>query len=85
MIYERQDQKYRLAEVLILKNKISYWEGEVVSKTSAQNKALSITLFSFSKRKEISTHQSSAVIVDRNCYFSMPAGKSRIFFETSGE
>lgn len=58
MIYERQDQKYRLAEVLILKNKISYWEGEVVSKTSAQNKALSITLFSFSKRKEISTHQS---------------------------
>lgn len=46
------------AEVLNLKDKISYREGEVVSKTLAQNEALSITLFSFSKGEEIGTHQS---------------------------
>lgn len=46
------------AEVLVLKDQISYQEGQVVSKTLAQNSALSITLFSFSKGEEISTHKS---------------------------
>ena len=35
------------AEVLVLKEQIAYQEGQVVSKTLAQNNALSITLFSF--------------------------------------
>ena len=35
------------AEVLTLKEQISYQEGQVVSKTLAQNPAVSITLFSF--------------------------------------
>lgn len=46
------------AEVLVLKEQISYQEGQVVSKTLAQNENLSITLFSFAKGEEISTHES---------------------------
>ena len=47
------------AEVLSLKDQIADQEGQVVSKTLAQNSALSITLFSFAKGEEISTHQSN--------------------------
>ena len=46
------------SEVLTLKEQISYQDGQVVSKTLAQNSALSITLFSFAKGEEISTHES---------------------------
>ncbi|EFB77528.1 cupin domain-containing protein [Subdoligranulum variabile] len=46
------------AEVLVLKDQISYQPGQVVSKTLAQNEAVSITLFSFDKGEEISTHAS---------------------------
>ena len=46
------------AEVLVLKDQIVYQEGQVVSKTLAQNSAVSITLFSFDKGEEISTHES---------------------------
>ena len=46
------------AQVLVLKDQISYQEGQVVSKTLAQNNALSITLFFFAKGEEISTHAS---------------------------
>lgn len=37
------------AEVLVLKEQVAYQEGQVVSKTLAQNNALSVTLFSFDK------------------------------------
>ena len=47
------------SEVLTLREQISYQEGQVVSKTLTQNKAVSITLFSFAKGEEISTHESS--------------------------
>lgn len=46
------------AQVLVLKDQIAYQEGQVVSKTLAQNDAVSITLFSFDKGEEISTHES---------------------------
>ena len=46
------------AEVLTLKEQVSYQEGQVVSKTLAQNDAVSVTLFSFDKGEEISTHES---------------------------
>ncbi len=46
------------AEVLVLKDQVAYQEGQVVSKTLAQNDALSVTLFSFDKGEEISTHES---------------------------
>lgn len=47
------------AEVLVLKEQIAYQEGQVVSKTLVQNNALSMTLFSFAKGEEISTHESN--------------------------
>ena len=46
------------AEVLKLKEEVSYQDGQIVSKTLAQNPAVSITLFSFAKGEEISTHES---------------------------
>ena len=49
-------KKITKAEVLTLKDQVVYQEGQVVSKTLAQNDALSITLFSFDKGEEISTH-----------------------------
>ena len=44
------------SEIFNLKDQISYQEGQIVSKTLAQNGALNITLFSFAKGEEISTH-----------------------------
>ena len=46
-------------EALILKEQVDYQPGQVVSKTLAQNKAVSLTLFAFSKGEEISTHDST--------------------------
>lgn len=49
----------KIGEVLTLKDQISYQEGQVVSKTLVQNQSISMTLFSFEKDEEISTHESS--------------------------
>ena len=46
------------AEVLVLKDQVAYQEGQVVSKTLAQNEHVSVTLFSLDKGEEISTHES---------------------------
>ena len=46
------------AEVLTLRDQVSYQSGQVVSRTLAQNDALSVTLFSFDRGEEISTHES---------------------------
>ena len=46
------------AEVLTLRDQVAYQPGQVVSKTLAQNAALSVTLFAFDKNEEISTHES---------------------------
>ena len=43
---------------LKLKDLAAYQDGQVVSKTLVQNKAVSMTLFSFDKGEEISTHAS---------------------------
>ena len=45
-------------EILALKELIAYQPGQVVSRTLAQNDAVSVTLFSFDKDEEISTHES---------------------------
>lgn len=45
-------------EVLKLKEQVEYQKGQVVSKTLAQNNSVSVTLFSFDKGEEISTHES---------------------------
>ena len=46
------------AEVVTLREQVDYQPGQVVSKTLAQNEALSITLFAFEKGEEISAHKS---------------------------
>lgn len=46
------------SQVLTLKEQIAYQPGQVVSKTLAQNDAVSVTLFSFDAGEEISTHSS---------------------------
>ena len=46
------------AEVLTLCDQVAYQSGQVVSRTLAQNEHVSITLFSFDKGEEISTHES---------------------------
>lgn len=45
-------------EVLKLKDIIDYQIGQVVSKTLVQNDLVSVTVFSFDKGEEISTHAS---------------------------
>lgn len=46
------------AEVVTLREQVDYQPGQVVSKTLAQNEAMSITLFAFEKGEEISAHKS---------------------------
>ena len=46
-------------EVLTLREQVAYQPGQVVSRTLAQNSAVSVTLFAFDKGEEISTHDST--------------------------
>ena len=46
------------SEVLTLREQIQYQPSQVVSRTLVQNDAVSVTLFSFDKGEEISTHES---------------------------
>lgn len=46
------------SELPVLKKQVSYQDGQIVSKTSAQNGAVSMTLFSFDRGEEISAHAS---------------------------
>ncbi len=55
---EERIKNINKAEVLSLKEMIAYQEGQVVSRTLAQNDAVSLMLFSFWKGEEISTHES---------------------------
>lgn len=45
-------------KVLKLKDLVDYQDGQVVSRTLVQNELVSVTLFSFDKGEEISTHAS---------------------------
>lgn len=45
-------------QVMRLRDLVDVQQGQVVSKTLAQNDAVSITLFAFAKDEEISTHES---------------------------
>lgn len=51
-MYKNIDKK----EKLQLKNLVEYRDGQVVSMTLVQNDKVSMTLFSFDKGEEISTH-----------------------------
>lgn len=53
------------AKVMVLKDQVSYQEGQIVSKTLVQNESVSITFFAFDKGEEISTHESGGDSVGR--------------------
>jgi len=46
-------------EITTLKDLVTVQTGQIVSKTLAQNSAVSLTVFAFDKNEEISTHDSS--------------------------
>ena len=46
----------RKSEVLRLRDEVVYQDGQIVSKTLAQNDHVSLTLFAFEKDEDISTH-----------------------------
>ena len=46
------------AEVLTLRDQVAYQAGQVVRRPLAQDEHVSVTLFSFDKGEEISTHES---------------------------
>ena len=48
----------RPAEALDLRSLVAYQSGQIVSRTLAQNKAVSLTLFAFDAGEEISSHES---------------------------
>ena len=45
-------------KVVVLRDMVQTAPGQVVSRTLAQNDAVSVTLFAFDKGEEISTHES---------------------------
>jgi quercetin dioxygenase-like cupin family protein len=47
------------SKVLEMETLVEYQKGQVISRTLAQGKPLSITLFAFDKGEEISSHSSS--------------------------
>lgn len=53
-MYKNIDKKTKL----VLSQQVDYQQGQVVSKTLVQNDAVSVTIFSFDKGEEISTHAS---------------------------
>lgn len=72
--------------ILQLKDLVSYQKGQVVSKTLVQNETVSMTIFSFDKGEEISTHAASG-----DAMVTVLEGKGRfivdgeVFILTEGE
>lgn len=52
-------KNFPIEEVTTLKGQVQIQDGQIVSKTLAQNKYVSITLFAFDKGEEIGTHDST--------------------------
>jgi len=61
--------------VLSLAEQVQVMEGQVVSKTLAQNAAISITVFSLDKNEEIGTHDSTGdamvTVLDGTGFFTV--------------
>lgn len=55
---EQLIKNIEFSKVLEMEALVSYQEGQVVSRTLAQGKNLSLTLFAFDKGEEISSHSS---------------------------
>ena len=73
-------------EKLRLADEVEYRDGQVVSKTLAQNRNVSLTLFAFEKGEEISAHSSGGdalvTVLDGKGRFTV-AGEE--FYLSSGE
>ena len=73
-------------EKINLKDQVEYQSGQVASKTLVQNDLVSMTIFSFDKGEEISTHAASG-----DAMVTVLEGKGRftvggeVFFLESGE
>lgn len=71
---------------LNLKNLVEYQKGQVVSKTLVQNEAVSMTIFSFDKGEEISTHASGGdamvTVLDGRGRFTV---EDEVFYLEAGE
>lgn len=74
------------SQILTLSDQIQYQEGQVVSKTLAQNEYVSLTLFAFEKDEEISTHASGGdamvTVLDGTGKFTID---SKVFILQQGE
>lgn len=79
-------KNFPVAAGVVLKDQIAYADGQVVSRTLAQNTAVSVTLFAFEKGEEISSHSSHG---DALVYVLDGSGKITIendeFFVSEGE
>ena len=69
-----------------LKDQVAYQSGQVVSKTLVQNDAVSMTIFSFDKGEEISTHAAGGdamvTVLEGTGRFTVGG---EVFFLTEGE
>ena len=83
---EQMIKNIEKSKVLTLKDEVSYQKGQVVSKTLAQNSSMNMTLFSFDKGEEISSHKS-----DGDAFITCLDGKGKItidgidYFLTEGQ
>lgn len=79
-------QEYWKKTKLLLKDQVEYQGGQVVSKTLVQNDYVSVTVFSFDKGEEISTHASGGdamvTVLDGTGRFTVGG---EIFILTEGE
>lgn len=56
---------------LNLKDQVAYQKGQVVSKTLVQNEYVSMTIFSFDKGEEISTHAAGGTVLEGKGRFTV--------------
>ena len=81
-MYKNIDKQIKLR----LKDQVEYQPGQVVSKTLVQNDSVSMTVFSFDKGEEISTHAAAG-----DAMVTVLEGKGRftvadeVFFLEEGE
>lgn len=81
-MYKNIEKKMKL----LLKDQVAYQAGQVVSKTLVQNDKVSMTVFSFDKGEEISTHAAGG-----DAMVTVLEGKGRftvggeVFFLEEGE
>ena len=56
---EKYIKNLEIAKAVSFVDQVNYLDGQIVSKTLAQNEAVSLTLFAFDKGEEISAHDST--------------------------